>query len=152
MVTLPSFKTLSGMLVSHVWFSDHSICYLELGPLAPGRVRPNGSVGNPVGEVTVFLGYDWLVKSASSKAFRKDLHENKNERDALVIKIIGATVESTSLFESSLEIEIHLSSGLTLVSFSTDDDGPDWNVGFNGYRNGWLNIEGGRLQFHTKKL
>lgn len=137
--------------MSHAWFSDYSICYLELGSLGPGRVRPNGSVGNPRGEICVFLGYDWLVQSASAKFVRLDLHEDKAERDALFARIIGATVASASLCEDGLEIELRLSTGLTLQSVSTDDDGPDWGLGFHGELDGWLVTKNGSLQFKPNK-
>lgn len=135
------------MLVSHIWFSDHSICHLELGALAAGRVRPNGSIGNPVGEVTVFLGYDWEAKSPGLNVTRKFFHTHKDERDALEARILGATVRSATLSEHGLQIQICLSSGVTLSSASPEDEEPDWDVGLNGYRDGWPGIEGGKLLF-----
>lgn len=143
----PTLKTLAGMLVSDIWFSDHSICYLELGSLTPGRVRRNGSIGNPVGEVTVFLGYDWSAQSAGLNFSRIYLHKHKDERNALAARILGATIESASIAERGLQIQICLSTGVTLISVSLEDEEPDWDVGFNGYRGGWLGIEDGRLKF-----
>lgn len=136
--------------MSHIWFSDHSICYLELGALAAGRVRSNGSIGNPVGEVTVFLGYDWEAKSSELNVTRKFYHTHKCERDTLEARIRGATVSSATLSEQGLKIQICLSSGVTLSSASPEDEEPDWDVGFNGYRDAWLGIEGGKLHFRTR--
>jgi hypothetical protein len=96
---------------SHVWFSDHSICYLELGSLGPGRVRPNGSVGNPRGEVTVFMGYDWLVTGPDFSKSRKDLHPQQKDLETIVEKIIGARVE-LAIIGLDDDIEISLSTGL----------------------------------------
>lgn len=119
------------MRVSHVWFSDHSICYLELGALAPGRMRKNGTVGNPRGEATVFMGYDWFIKGSDFEFSRKDLHPQQDKLDALTNKIVGASIESASLSEGGNELEISLSVGYTIASISPDNDGPDWSVTFN---------------------
>lgn len=119
------------MRVSHVWFSDHSICYLELGALAPGRMRKNGAVGNPRGEATVFMGYDWFIKGSDFEFSRKDLHPQQDKLDALTNKIVGASIESASLSGGGNELEISLSVGYKIASISPDNDGPDWSVTFN---------------------
>jgi hypothetical protein len=121
------------MRVSHVWFSDYSICYIELGTLSDGRVLPNGLTGNPFGEATVFLGYDWLVKSGTKAFSRLALHAHVHERDVLGAKMIGQTIESACLDEAGLEIEIGLSNGVILMSASSNDEDPTWDVGVNGY-------------------
>ncbi|XLZ68564.1 hypothetical protein ABT364_18715 [Massilia sp. SR12] len=123
-------QRLPGMRVSHVWFSDHSICYLELGGLEPGRIRPNGTVGNPRGEVTVFLGYDWLVTSAGHQKSRKEIHMHEADLNALTEKVIGATIKSATLSESTNELEISLSTGDMLATISSDNE-TDWDICFN---------------------
>lgn len=130
----PCIESLAGMLLSHIWFSDHSICYLELGKLAPGLAKSNGSIGNPVGEVTVFLGYDWFVKTPRSKVTRQYFHKHQNERDELVTKNIGATIESAFFSERGEEIEILTSTGDILISASSVTGQSDWKVEFNGYK------------------
>jgi hypothetical protein len=122
------------MSVSHVWFSDYSICYIESGTLSAGRVLPNGLTGHPFGEATVFLGYDWLLKSAPGELSRLKLHANVNERNLLAAKMIGETIELARLGETGLEIEIGLSNGMILVSVSSNDEDPSWDVGFDGSR------------------
>lgn len=127
----PSPQTIVGMRVSDVWFSDYSICYMELGHLFPGRVLPNGSTSHPVGEITVFLGYDWSAVIAGVEVSRMAYHAHRDERDTLVASVVGATIESASLVEPDMEIEIGLSTGVLLKSASTDNERPDWDVGFN---------------------
>jgi hypothetical protein len=122
------------MRVSHVWFSDYSICYIEFGTLSAGRVLPNGLTGRPFGEATLFLGYDWLLKSGPEELSRLELHANVNERDVLAAKMTGETIELARLGETGLEIEIRLSNGIILVSVSSDDEDPSWDVGFDGHR------------------
>ena len=104
-------------------------------------------MGNPTGEVTIFLGYDWIAKNAESELGRRDVHQNKHELDALVAVVLGASVECACLGKEGMEIEISLSTGVTLFSASLDLEGPDWDVGFNKNRRGWLHVKGGRLQF-----
>jgi hypothetical protein len=137
------------MSVSHVWFSDYSICYIELGALSAGRVLPNGLTGSPFGEATVFLGYDWLVKSEREELSRLALHANVNERDVLAAKMIGQTIELASLSATGLEIEITLSDGVTLSSVSSNNEHPTWDVGFDGYSAGVLGIEDRMLRFRS---
>jgi hypothetical protein len=120
------------MSVSHVWFSDYSVCYIELGTLFAGRVLPNGLTEHPFGEATVFLGYDWLLKSGSGELSRLELHVNVDKRNVLAAKMIGETIELARLGETGLEIEIGLSNGMILVSVSSNDEDPSWDVGFDG--------------------
>jgi hypothetical protein len=126
-----SLQRLHGLRISHVWFSDHSVCYLELGRLGPGRIRPNGSVGNPRGEATLFMGYDWLVTGTDFAKSRADLHPRQDELETIMKKVLGAQVELATLSETNDEIEIFLSTGLKLLSVCHDNDGPDWSVNFN---------------------
>lgn len=137
------------MSLSHIWFSDHSFAYIELGTLSSGRIPRNGSAGNPVGEVTVFLGYDWSAKRGALEIFRKEFHAHTNYRNALAARIVGATIESACLAAHGLQIEIGTSTGDTLTSASSKGEEPDWDVGFNSYQDGWLHIENRRLQFST---
>lgn len=128
MGTEPSLQALVGMSVSHIWFSDYSICYIELGALSAGRVLRNGRTGSPSGEATVFLGYDWLIKSGREELSRLELHANVDERDVLASRMIGQTIESACLDATRLEIEIGISNGVILVSASSFDEDPTWHV------------------------
>jgi hypothetical protein len=125
-----SLQALVGMRVSHIWFSDYSICYVELGALSAGRVLRNGKTGNPRGEASVFLGYDWLIKSGYEELSRLELHANMDERDVLASKMIGQTIDSACLGATRLEIEIGISNGVVLKSASSFDEDPTWNVQF----------------------
>jgi hypothetical protein len=135
------------MSVSLVWFSDYSICYIEFGMLSAGRVLPNGLTGHPFGETTLFLGYDWLIKSGPGELSRLELHANVNQRDVLAAKLIGETIELACLGETGLEIKIGLSNGMILRSVSSNDEDPSWDVAFNGYGGGVLGIEDRMLRF-----
>lgn len=118
------------MSVSHIWFSDYSICYVELGALSAGRVLRNGATGYPSGEATVFLGYDWRIKSGHEELSRLELHVDLDKRDALASKMIGQTIESACLGATRSEVEIGISNGLILISASSFDEDPTWGVQF----------------------
>lgn len=90
----------------------------------------NGTVGNPRGEVTVFLGYDWLATSSGYLISRKEIHMHDVDLKALTVKVVGAMIESASLSEHSNELEISPSTGYVLASFSSDNE-TDWSVCFN---------------------
>lgn len=149
MDTEPSLQALVGMNVSHAWFSDYSICYIELGALSAGRVLPNGLTGSPFGEATMFFGHDWLVKFEREELSRLALHANVNERDVLTARMIGQTIELASVNVTGLEIELSLSNGVTLMSVSSSNEDPTWDVGFDGYSAGVLGVENRMLRFRS---
>jgi hypothetical protein len=125
---VPSFLALIGEPVNHVWFSDYSICYLELGELKPGRTLPNGQLGSPSGEFTLFLGYDWNVEFGGLHRSRLDLHGNDIERESLMAQFQGAVVRSVDLVAGSSEIEIRLSTNIVLRTASADGEDPSWSI------------------------
>jgi hypothetical protein len=146
---LPLLQTLVGEVISHVWFSDYSICYLELGALKAGRKLPNGRIGNPEGEFTLFLGYDWQAEISGRSSYRLDFHANEFERESLVTKLQGAVVRSVELIEENSEIEIGLSTNVVLLTMSDEGDGPDWRIKFDKQVQGYLFIENYELKFES---
>jgi hypothetical protein len=144
---LPLVQSLIGEVVSHVWFSDYSICYLELGALGAPRKLPNGRVGSPNGEITVFLGYDWKSELAGLQRSRLDFHANQTERESLVSKLQGAVVRTVELIAASAELEIGLSTGIILRTTSDEGEDPDWSIKINKQVQGYLCIENQELKF-----
>lgn len=151
MEKLPSLQVLLGKTISHVWFSDYSVCYLELGSLREGRLRRDGSPGNPFGECTLFLGYDWAVNVSERFLLRKEIHFCEQEKLWLVDKLLGAIIESIEVGSKSCELEIGLSTGIKLKTLSDDSNNPDWDVRFNEL-NGYLYINNKEMRFfHESK-
>jgi len=128
---LPLVQSLIGEVVSCVWFSDYSICYLEFGALGAGRKLANGRIGNPTGEFTVFLGYDWTSEFSGLQRSRLDFHANEIERESLVSKLQGAVVRTVELIAASAELEIGLSTGVVLRTISDEGEDPDWSIKIN---------------------
>jgi len=143
----PSIQTLVGEVISQVWFSDYSICYLELGILKAGRILPNGRIGTPSGEFTVFLGYDWKAQVNGFDKSRLDFHTNDVERASLVASLQGAAIRTIELRTSDSEIEICLSTGMTILTVSNEDDDPSWSIRFDKQFQGHLCIEDHKLEF-----
>ena len=121
-------QSLVGEKVSYVWFSDYSICYLELGELQGGRRLPNDRVGSPRGEITVFLGYDWESTFSCVRKSRLNLHAHRGERNSLVSMVQGAVVCTVKVVETDGELEIGLSTGVVLLTISDQGADPDWSI------------------------
>ena len=62
----PSLELITGMVISHVWFGHGSALFLELGSLSEGRERKDGSIGNPIGAITVMIDFNWRVERQRS--------------------------------------------------------------------------------------
>lgn len=147
MEPVPFFHALIGEPVNHVWFSDYSICYLELGELKAGRLLPNGRLGNPSGEFVLFLGYDWRVEFCGLHRSRLDLHGNDIERESLLAELQGAVIRSVDLVAESSEIEIRLSTNAVLRTTSDDGEDPSWSIKFDKQVQGHLCIANQELNF-----
>jgi len=128
MTNTPSLQDVVGEMVSHPWFSDYSICYLELGALKAGKQYANGRVGYPRGQFSIYLGGDW-------------------EAEAFVASIRGAVIQAVALVEGSFELEIRLSTGAVLRTISECPDEPEWDVRFDNQVRGRLFFRDGELTF-----
>lgn len=124
-------QSLVGEVISHVWFSDYSICYLELGALGSPRNLPNGRIGSPNGEITVFLGYDWECNLSGVQKSRLDFHANETEQVLLQCQLQGAVVRTVELIAENDELEIGLSTGVVLRTVSDEGEDPDWSIKIN---------------------
>lgn len=151
MEKFPSLQVLLGKTISHVWFSDYSVCYLELGLLQPGKTRPDGSPDNPVGDYTLFLGYEWAVNASERFLLRKEIHSCEQEKIWLVDKLQGSVIKSIEVGSKNCELEIDLSTGIKLKTLSNDSNNPDWDVRFNNL-NSYLYIDDKEMKFfHESK-
>ncbi|MBC3873625.1 hypothetical protein [Undibacterium flavidum] len=143
---LPLVQSLVAEVVSLVWFSDYSICYLELGTLGSGLKLPNGRIGSPSGEITIFLGYDWNAESGGLQRSRIDFHSNEIEWESLVSKLQGAVIRNIELIATSAELEISLSTGVVLRTISDNGDDSDWSIKINKQVQGYLCIKNQKLK------
>lgn len=149
---VPSIQALIGESISYVWFSDYSICYLELGVLKEGRKLPNGRNGRPNGEITVFLGYDWNAEIGGMRRSRLELHSSSLERDSFAEQLHGAIIQSVELMAETNEIELRFSSGMTLRTSSDVGEVPSWGINFERPVQGHLCVINQALGFVAKCL
>jgi len=147
-MTQPSLSMLIGKAVSHTWFGDYAALYLEIGDLTEGEIRRDGSCGNPIGEITLYAGFDWRIERKQSI-----LGGSKNStrrRLSLSNKLIGASIISAELLGRIPELQLTLSNSLWLVTFNSYNGQPDWSVSFNSLRLGHLCVERGRLSIDRR--
>jgi hypothetical protein len=127
-MTTPSFedfrRALIGLDVSHAWLGYGSALFLELGRLKPGRPRRDGAIGNPKGDITVMIEWSWRIEESVS-IICGSCTGKERWRPTLDL-LLGATVVDISLFGRLPEISLHLSNGLFVVSFMTDEGDPEW--------------------------
>ena len=139
----PTLELLSGMTISHVWLGHGTALFLELGKLSESRVTKAGHTGNPQGEVTVIIDYDWRVERQASIYFGSN-NTKKHLRSATK-KLLGANVLSAHIVGRLPELQIQLSNSLWLTTFSHDKGQPTWAVGFKTPNLGWLCVRRGKV-------
>lgn len=148
MTNTPSLQDVVGEMVSHPWFSDYLICYLELGALKAGKQYANGRIGQPSGQFSIYLGDDWEAEYSGLHRSRLQLHASSNEEyEAFVASIRGAVIQAVALVEGSFELEIRLSTGVVLHTISEFPDEPEWEVRFDNQVRGYLFFSDGELTF-----
>lgn len=138
------------MTVSHVWFGHGSALFLELGALSDGRKRrKDGSVGNAQGEITVMVDFSWRVERQRSILCGSG--DSKKSWASASKKLLGASVLSAQVVGRIPELELKLSNGLWLVTFTHYEGQPTWAVGFKALGLGWLCVKGGKLYVDDRK-
>ncbi len=132
-----------GMSVSHVWFSDYSVVYFELGVLTPSEMkRRDGSLMNPRGQMAIYAGFDWRIERPQSVFCSRD--SSKKQRVSACQSLVGTQITEAMLYGRVPELSVGFSSGLWLATFSLSRGDPEWTVSFKdlGIH---LSIKRGRL-------
>ncbi|MBI3677894.1 MAG: hypothetical protein HY243_14895 [Proteobacteria bacterium] len=132
---------LMGEPVSRVWRGHGSALFLEFGRLIP-NFRRDGTVSGETGRFTLMIQWSWRIEkghsivcgSWSDDAMWPEVFE----------ELQAATVAGASLFGRLREIEVELSNGLHVVSFSTVEGGPQWTL-FNRDQASWISVKAGAL-------
>lgn len=118
-------EPLKGLTVSHAWRGHLSMFFLEVGPTKPGKVRRDGSVGNPIGEFTIDIEPNWRFEGRRSILCGSD--DSIASIDRFVRGLVGSTVKDLSSFGHLPELELVLSSG-RLLTFSAWKGQPNWSI------------------------
>src|SRR5215212_6707719 len=98
---------LVGMKVGHLWRGYGSAIFVEFGELSPGRIRLDGSAGNPIGEITLRIEWSWRIEDATSIICGSWSEEELWEPSFDLVR--GARVAKLSLFGRLPEIDLAFS-------------------------------------------
>ncbi len=143
----PSLGLLVGKAISHVWLGDYAALYLELGVLSPGRLRHDGSIGNAVGEATVYAGFGWKIESENGLLFASQ--DRPIYYQMLADRLRDAIVVSIDLTSRGNQLKIELLTADTLTTQTSDTADPAWSVSFNSPKLGHLCMQNGALYHDT---
>jgi len=120
---------LIGMPVSHVWFSDYSVFYLELGILTTNEAtRRDGSLMNPKGQMAIYAGFDWRIERPQSIFCSRD--STRRRRESVCRSLVGTKITEVTLFGRIPELSVGFSSGVWLTTFGLSRGDPDWHISF----------------------
>lgn|GEM_PF-2327405 len=144
-------RPLIGMKLTHVWRGMGSAIFLEFGELRH-KVWKNGRVSrNPIGEMGIGLTWSWRIEGRRRIWCGSWSEENNWPR--FFQKIIGKSVVGISTFGRLPELDLHLSSGLHVLSFMTADGEPEWGVHDNrDGRERSFGVKYGRLHLSEESL
>ncbi len=143
-----------GLPVSHAWRGYGSALFLEFGNLQPGRIRRDGSIGNPRGEMGLSLTWGWRVEGRRS-VLCSFLTENLPWPKLLACLTRG-TIASVAITGRLPEISVEFSTGLHIVSIRVEPLYPDWAIfdrtgakSATSASERWLHVQHGRLHIGT---
>jgi hypothetical protein len=138
------FDRLINLPVSHVWFGDHGALFLELGRLEPEtRMRRDGSLRNPQGEVTIMADCDWRIESKLSILAGRGSSARRLE--GLPKVLLSNRVVSVTTLGVLPELFVEFTGKLRLLTFSKCEGQPDWSILFNTPKEGALGVQAGRV-------
>jgi hypothetical protein len=117
---------MQGLPVNHIWRGYGSAIFLEIGELHPGRIRRDGTPGNPNGQFTVCIEWSWRIEGKRRIWCGSWTDEAKWPK--AFARLTGTLVESINLFGRIPEIDVGFSNGLHLLSMMTAEGDPEWGL------------------------
>lgn len=114
---------LMGLPLSNIWQGHGSALFLEFGKLA-ARKRSDGTIGQPWGQVSVELEFDWRVELG--RAIVCGSKGNRELWDAHFKRMKGKAAVDLTLVGDVPELCIELTGGYRLLTSSLHEDGPYW--------------------------
>lgn len=143
-------KDLVGMELSHLWRGHGTALFLEFGKLSE-RLRNDGSVGNPIGEISVGLEFDWRIEV--DRRLLIGSYGDQQLWPKLFKSSMGKRASHVELFGDVPELRVVMAERERLLSFSLDDSGPEWGVTDNRsspptwiyWQNGELRCDDGKV-------
>ena len=116
-------SALVGLPITHIWQGHGTALFLEFGDLAESY-RSDGTVGNPKGEISVDLQFDWRVESGHKIVCGSG--GNSEIWDFHFKSMIGSTTLDLSVTGVIPELCLDLSNGYRVITCALDEDGPHW--------------------------
>lgn len=107
-----------GLDVSYVWRGAGTAIFLELGKLS-AETRPRG-------QATIWIEWSWRIEDHNKVllgSFSAD-----SEIEAISKMLEGSTVTNITFFGHIYEIDVLLSNGLRLTSYTTVEGDPEWTI------------------------
>ena len=142
-------SSLIGLPVSHIWRGHGSAIFLEFGALSPGRTRRDGSAGNPQGVWTLMIEWSWRIEGKRRIWCGSSSDETRWPR--AFAYLVGASVESVSLYGRLPEISMDMSNGLHILSMMTAVGDPEWGlIQRSGRDSTSIDVRAGRLHLDTR--
>jgi len=134
-------QALVGLSVSHVWRGYGSAIFLEFG-LLRRTTRLDGAKGNPSGKMTLMIEWSWRIEGPQSILCGS--WSDAPRWPKFFAKLTKTKVVAVSLLGRLNEIDIELSNGMHVVSFSTIEGQPHWSLGDRESKS-WLYAKSGKL-------
>lgn len=143
-------SSLIGLPIAHIWRGYGSAIFLEFGALTPStRVRRDGSLRNPRGEMGLGLDCGWRIEGKRSILCGSSTDEPRLER--VLAYLTKATITEATLFGRLPEIDLTLSSGIHVISLTTHQSDPGWTLYDHlGDEIRWMHVQHGYLCIGAK--
>lgn len=119
-------QALIGLPVAHVWQGAGSAIFLEFGSLSPPRTKRNGTPGEPTGEWS--LGIEWNWRFERPRSILGGAWSAPHRWPGFFRQVLGTTVADLRSFGALPEIELQFSNGMRLCSFMNDAGQPQWSI------------------------
>jgi hypothetical protein len=119
-------QTLIGLPVAHAWQGAGSAIFLEFGRLSPPRTKLDGTPGEPCGELT--LGIEWNWRFERPRSILGGAWSAPRRWPGFFRQVLGTTVTDLRAFGTLPEIELLFSNGMRLCSFMNDAGQPQWYI------------------------
>jgi hypothetical protein len=117
-------RCLIGKPIGHAWRGYGTAIFLEFGQM--NKRRSKSINGNPKGEATAMLEWDWRVESLKSISFGSGSGKRKIENG--LKSIIEKEVKDVYLEGRLPELVISLSGNKWVHTFSTYEGHPQWTL------------------------
>ncbi|MFS2108186.1 hypothetical protein ACCC88_00740 [Sphingomonas sp. Sphisp140] len=136
---------LQGLPIGHIWRGYGSALFLELGTVSE---VPRGTRDGEtwlLGQVTLGIEWSWRIEDAT--AIRCGSWSDEALWEPVFAQLRGARIAQCALFGALPEVALTTDTGMRLLSFSTTDGQPRWQL-VDRRKEGadrWFSVRDGKL-------